>query len=163
LIRKIVVCGLFTLAAHTQLHAQTQSDTTAILSTIQKFFTGMEQHDSAAVRATLLPGTRFVSLAAGAPNAKPRFQPDTAFIAMVATTKQHLLERMWSPTVRINGPMATVWTPYDFHVDGKWSHCGVDAFTLVRTETGWIISDLAYTTQRTGCPPSPLGTPAPKK
>ena len=149
----ILICG------NSPLHAQSATDTSAILGTIQKFFDGMEHRDTVAIKATMLPGTRFISLPAEARGVKPRMQADTAFFRVVATSPQKLLERMWAPVVKISGPIATVWTPYDFHLDGKFSHCGVDAFTLIRTDTGWAISDLAYTTQRTGCTPSPLGAP----
>jgi hypothetical protein len=64
---------------------------------------------------------------------------------------------MWDPDVRIHGAIAVVWTRYDFWVDGKFSHCGVDAFDLVKTAEGWRIAGGVYTVERTGCPPSPLG------
>ena len=57
----------------------------------------------------------------------------------------------------MHGPIASVWTPYDFWVDGKFSHCGIDIFDLVKTAEGWKISGLTYTVERTGCAPSPLG------
>jgi len=50
-----------------------------------------------------------------------------------------------------------VWTPYDFWVDGKFSHCGIDIFDLVKTAEGWKISGATYTVERTGCAASPLG------
>ncbi len=45
-------------------------------------------------------------------------------------TEQVYRERYWSPTVLIRGPMALVWAPYEFQIDGKISHCGIDAFVL---------------------------------
>jgi hypothetical protein len=74
--------------------------------------------------------------------------------------RERLLERMWTPVVRVQGAIATLWTPYDFHVDGRFSHCGVDTATLLRTGGGWRIAALVYTVQRTGCAPSPLGPPS---
>jgi hypothetical protein len=50
-----------------------------------------------------------------------------------------------------------VHAPYDFHIDGKFSHCGTDVFTLVRAKGEWRIVSIVYTVQRTGCAPSPLG------
>ncbi|MEX2531002.1 MAG: hypothetical protein WD960_09530 [Gemmatimonadota bacterium] len=63
----------------------------------------------------------------------------------------HLLERMANPTVLIHERIAVAWTPYDFHIDGEFSHCGVNAFTLVRTDEGWIINGITYTVD---CPDS---------
>ena len=64
---------------------------------------------------------------------------------------------MWNPEVKIAGSIAVVTTPYDFHRDGKFTHCGTDIFTLVKMSDGWKISGGSYTVQRTGCTPSPLG------
>ncbi len=45
----------------------------------------------------------------------------------------------------------------DFHADGKFSHCGIDVFNLVRMPDGWKISGGMFTMQREGCAESPLG------
>jgi hypothetical protein len=89
-----------------------------------------------------------------------RAQPHAAFLRSLAAGRQPLLERMWSPEVRVHGPVATVWTPYDFYVDGEFSHCGVNVFTLVRADGRWQVAGVAYTVERADCPPSPLGPPA---
>jgi hypothetical protein len=56
----------------------------------------------------------------------------------------------------MQGRIATVWAPYDFWIDGKFSHCGVDAFDLIKTDKGWRIAGGAYTVELK-CEPSPLG------
>jgi hypothetical protein len=53
-----------------------------------------------------------------------------------------------------------LWTPYDLYRNGSFSHCGVDAFTLVRGTRGWLVASVIYTIEPTGCAPSPLGPPA---
>jgi hypothetical protein len=67
------------------------------------------------------------------------------------------VERMWEPVVQVHGPIATLWAPYDIHRNRQFVHCGVDAFTLIRTTTGWKIATVVYTAEPTGCAPSPLG------
>ncbi len=79
------------------------------------------------------------------------------YLKSLGGRKQDNRERIWSPEVRVHGPIASVWTPYDFWVDGKFSHCGIDIFDLVKTAEGWKISALTYTVERAGCAPSPLG------
>ena len=71
-----------------------------------------------------------------------------------------LLERGFAPEVMISGPLAMVWLPYDFHTNGEWSHCGVDVFTLLRTEAGWRIAGLAYSVEQPpACRAHPDGPP----
>jgi tetratricopeptide (TPR) repeat protein len=138
-----------------------EGDSAAVVAVVQRLFDAMAARDTAAARALLLPGTRFVSMAADTSVAAPRIQVDSAFLRMLGTSRERLLERMWSPVVQVQGSIATVWTPYDFHVDGRWSHCGIDTVTLLRVGQAWRIAALVYTVQRRGCAPSPLGAPAP--
>jgi hypothetical protein len=70
-----------------------------------------------------------------------------------------MLERMWSPQVRVYKGIATLWAPYDFWLNGAFSHCGIDSFELAKTSEGWKLTSGIYTVERTGCTPSPLGPP----
>ena len=78
------------------------------------------------------------------------------YFADLKASKQAMRERIWNPEVRIHGLIATVWAPYDFWIDGKFSHCGIDAFDLIKTEEGWKIAGGSYTIE-SKCEPSPLG------
>lgn len=44
--------------------------------------------------------------------------------------------------------LAMVWNRYVFFIDERLDHCGVDAFTIVRTVEGWKVLHVADT-QRT--------------
>lgn len=41
-------------------------------------------------------------------------------------------EKILSYNVQIDGTMAHVWTPYEFYINDKLSHTGVNAFTLFK-------------------------------
>ena len=41
--------------------------------------------------------------------------------------------------------IATVWAPYTFYLNGKKSHCGIEAYTLYRLESGWKIVSFSDT------------------
>ena|SRR5689334_18334827 len=60
-------------------------------------------------------------------------------------------ERITFETVRIDGPLAIVWTPYKFYYNGNFSHCGVNSFQLVRINGAWKIQYLIDTRRRQGC------------
>lgn len=71
-----------------------------------------------------------------------------------------IVERGFDPIVQVAGALATVWLPYDLYSRGEWSHCGVDAFTLVRHDGAWRIALLSWTIQQPpGCEPHPDGPP----
>lgn len=74
---------------------------------------------------------------------------------------QDIVERGFDPRILMAGPVATVWLPYDLYLDGAWSHCGVDTFTLLRVDGQWRIASLAYTVQQPpDCRPHPDGPPS---
>jgi hypothetical protein len=85
-----------------------------------------------------------------------------AFLESLGGEEQTLLERMWEPTVMVQDRVAMVWTPYDFHLNGKFSHCGIDVFTFLSGDQGWQVASITYNVVRDGCPPSPLGPPGGK-
>ena len=158
--RLVIIAIAFAVAtAPTVAAAQDtlSSDSATVIGVVQRFFDAMSHRDTASARATMVSGAQLISIAAGSNAAAPRRESDSSFIARLATNKEGLLERMWSPRVRVEGDIAELWTSYDFHLGGKFSHCGIDAFTLLRTTKGWQIASIAYTVQRTRCVASPLG------
>ena len=78
--------------------------------------------------------------------------------AMSSRTDQ-LLERIWDVEVLQHDRLATVWTPYDFYLNGEFSHCGRNSFSLIRGETGWRIASVTYSMLTETCEASPLGAP----
>lgn len=69
-------------------------------------------------------------------------------------------ERGWSPEVRVSGGVAMVWYPYDLYLDGTWSHCGADVFSLVRHEGTWRIVTMAWSAEQPPvCAKHPDGPP----
>ncbi len=65
--------------------------------------------------------------------------------------KAALDERISFDMIKIDGSLASVWTPYSFYYNGKFSHCGVNSFQLVRTALGWKIQYIIDTRRKVGC------------
>jgi len=149
----LLVLGLPCVPAGAQ--AQTARD--SVLATVQEFLRTMTAQDSAGAAAILMPEGHFYAVAVQRDSARIRYRPHAGYLATLGRGGQDFVERIWEPTVMIHGPIAVVWTRYDFYVGGRFSHCGVDAFTLLRTPAGWKIADGVYTTETADCPPSPLG------
>jgi hypothetical protein len=79
-----------------------------------------------------------------------RSQAIASFLDSVAKATATLDERISSSDVRVDDNLATVWTRYELYVNGKYNHCGVDAFQLVKTDSGWKIAAIADT-RREAC------------
>ena len=137
-----------------------QAPTTArdsVVATVHEFFRTMTANDSSRAAQTVNGNGIMFSFQPSGDSTVLTHGTLASFPVMLATNKRALVERMWEPTVMVHGNIATVWAEYDFHVNGAFSHCGVDAFTLAREPAGWRIVQVTYTVERTGCKPSPLG------
>jgi hypothetical protein len=156
----ILIVGITLLLQTTAAAQKPESDRTQVIAAVQSFFDSMEKADAELARKILMPDARFFSAAER--DGKMTVRPSTgdAFVAGFSNpNRATALERMWDPEVRIQGAIAQLWTRYDFHTNGTFSHCGIDAFNLVKTDEGWKIASAMWTVERTGCAPSPLGTP----
>ena len=61
-------------------------------------------------------------------------------------------ERYWDPVVHVRGGIAVVWTPDQFWVDGKTSHCGIDVFDMMKEKGVWRIANAMWTVEPDACP-----------
>ncbi len=132
------------------------ADRNAILATVQKFFDTMEARDAKGAAEIFAEEGRFHSVRVIDGMKVVRTFSNREHLEGLPYRKDDWHERMWDPTVFIRGDIASVWTPYDFWVNGEWSHCGIDQVTLVRIEGVWRITGGAYTVEKE-CEPSPLG------
>lgn len=130
-----------------------------VLEVVQKFFDSLASKDMEALSALVLPGTPITVLRPmpEGPALRRRVVEDD--LRTLPASAEKLLERMWNPTVLVQGRIATVWTPYDFHRNGKFSHSGIDVFTLVFTEGRWRIASMAYTVEPDVPSAHPAGPP----
>jgi hypothetical protein len=67
---------------------------------------------------------------------------------------EHDYREFWTaePTVLIRGPIAVVWGAYEFTIDGKFSHCGIDAIDMVKLEGEWKVANIMWTVEKDNCP-----------
>ena len=85
------------------------------------------------------------------------FRSNTDFFKQTEDQLTDYYERMWDPIIMYRGGLAIAWTTYDFHLNGKFSHCGAESFTLTRIDNKWMVMDWAYTANESGNCNSPLG------
>ena len=131
-----------------------------MLATVEAMFDALARRDQAAFSALLIPEATSIDVRLDGPRKdKFRIRRNAEAFAAVGAGKEVLLERIWDPTIRVQGPIAMLWAPYDFHIDGKFSHCGVDLFEFAKVDGKWRLSNSSWTVQTQGCAPSPLGPP----
>jgi hypothetical protein len=131
----------------------------AVIKVVQEFFDALHAKDGERLRATCQPGAQFSSGRPAPEGYAVRSRTVEADATRLAEAKEPWLERMWTPTVLIENRIAVLWTRYDFHRDGKFSHNGTDCFTLLKTDQGWKIACCAYSVEPGAQTENPAGPP----
>ena len=49
------------------------------------------------------------------------------------------------------GDLAVLWAPYEFQLNGKTTHCGVDVFNLLKSDGRWKIAGASWTVEPDAC------------
>ncbi len=151
----LLVVAMGSPAAYAQARPAEQA---AVLAVAESALAAISQSDFTAFTDLMLDSA--VTFSAGERNGQFRIQFSTRAQQRATPTGRRYTERGFEPEVRVSGPLAMVWFPYDFYLDGKWSHCGVDAFTLLKSEQGWRIATLVWSVQQPpACQRHPAGPP----
>jgi len=155
----MVALVLGALSVVPTVYAQTQDEShperQAVLDTVQRFFDALQQKDAEALDAVLTPQGVTHALRVRGDSAVVVARSREADSASITGSDAALLERMFDPVVHVQDHIAVVWTAYDFHVNGNFSHCGTDVFTLIRDRGAWKISSISYTVEQQDCPERP--------
>ena len=120
-----------------------------VQKTIETFFEGFHARDTVKMKSMCSEKLILQSISEGL---KGKLSQETAqkFYISIATIPSDIKfeERILSYTIQVDGTMAHVWTPYEFYVNEKLSHSGVNAFTLFKENDSWKIIHLIDTRRK---------------
>jgi hypothetical protein len=138
----------FSVAA---LQAQTAED--SVKNTINTLFLAMKNADADLLKTCFADSAILQTISRNKEgNVMIRTDAVNTFATSIASLKKDFAdERIIFESIKMDGPLASVWTPYSLYLDGKFSHCGVNSFQLVRIKGEWKIQYLIDTRRRTGC------------
>lgn len=131
--------------------AQTAED--SVKAVVNDLFTAMKNADAVLLKSVFADSAILQTITRNK-EGKTEVKTDevSGFIDFVSKqAKDAADERISFDVIRIDGPLAIVWTPYKFYFNGKFSHCGVNSFQLVRFNGNWKIQYLIDTRRRSGC------------
>ena len=117
------------------------SQNAAVQETIITFFEGFHAQDSIKIKSVCNANMILQSIAATKEGNKLTTDEVSKFIKSIVTIPANIKfeEKILSYNIQIDGAMAHAWTPYEFYVNGKLSHSGVNAFTLFKEQEKWKI------------------------
>lgn len=138
----LIVCASF------QTHAQNSDE--EIRKVITTLFEGMRNADSAAVAGVFSSDCTMQTIATDkAGKVLVKTEQVSRFVSSIAKQKPGVIdEQIVFETIKIDGPLAIVWTPYRFIYNGNFSHSGVNMFCLVNLDGQWKIQYLIDTRRK---------------
>lgn len=130
------------------------SDEIDVKKTVIKFFDAFHKQDSIAIKELVSKDLKLQSIGKSKEGfTQLRNEEFSAFLKSIVSIPkdQKFEEKLLDFKIRVDGVMANAWTPYEFWFNGKFSHCGVNSFQLVKLEGVWKIIYLIDTRRREGC------------
>jgi ketosteroid isomerase-like protein len=144
IMRKIVVMIVLFTTANSQ--AQNQE----IQKVIETFFEAFHAKDTLKLKALCDETMMLQSISENAKETKLSNENPQAFFKSIGSIPAEVKfqEKIISYSIQVDGSMAHAWTPYEFYVNGKLSHKGVNAFTLFKKDNTWKIVHLIDTRRK---------------
>ncbi len=142
------------------VHAQSSADEKAVIAVADSALAAITRGDAAGFTDLMIPEAMLypTSTRDGITTVRVRTRE-----AQRAATINGVVERGFSPRAMVSGAVAMVWFPYDLYVNGAWSHCGADVFTLVKSSGAWRIASMAWSAEQPPvCEKHPAGPPVKK-
>ncbi|MEX1055128.1 MAG: nuclear transport factor 2 family protein [Rhodothermales bacterium] len=132
--------------------AAAQSPEDDARAVIDRMFDGMRSGDSTMVRSVFHSDARLMTTFTR--EGKPMLQTGSidGFVKAVGTPHDEVWdERIWDVEINVDDNLASAWMKYAFYLGNTFSHCGVNAFQLAKTESGWKVIQVADTRRAVAC------------
>ena len=144
---------LFGLVLISGISAQAQTPEKDVQSVIETLFDGMRAGDSTMVASAFTRDAVMQTIARNQQGEIVKIEGNLKqFLNAVGGPKEQIWdEKIGSYEIRIDGELASAWTPYQFYVGDNFSHCGVNSFQLAKLDGEWKIIYIVDTRRRTNC------------
>ena len=132
-----------------------QTSTDSIKQTINTMMDAMRKGDTTLLRSVLAKDMDVLSATSDRME-KLTFSTKSAdaFVTQIGSPHKEIYdEEIIFGDIKIDGSLASVWTPYKFYFGTTLSQCGVNFFQLAKTESGWKIIHIAFTSRKNNCIP----------
>ena len=148
---KNLIALLIALSMGHAVNAQTPER--EVQTVIETLFDGMRAGDSAMVASAFTRDAIMQTVVANQAGVIVKREGSLPqFLIAVGTPHDQVWdERIAGYEIKIDGDLASVWTPYQFYAGDNFSHCGVNSFQMARLNGKWKIMYIVDTRRQTSC------------
>jgi ketosteroid isomerase-like protein len=149
--KRILFLGAFSICLC--FSAFSQQEEAEVEAVIRKMFDGMRAKDAGAISSAFSKDAMMQTVISRPEGNEVGSNSVEVFVNRIAAApaETQLDERILSYDIKVDGAMASAWTPYHFYANGKFSHCGVNSFQLVKMAEGWKIVYIIDTRRKEPC------------
>jgi hypothetical protein len=128
----------------------TYSQNEEVKQVVVTFFKGFHAKDSITIKSVCADKMILQSISESSKGTQLKNDSAQDFFRSIATIPNTILfeEKLLDYSIQVDGSMAHVWTPYEFYLNNKLSHKGVNAFTLFKDNGLWKIVYLIDTRRK---------------
>ena len=128
----------------------TYSQNEEVKQVVVTFFKGFHAKDSITMKSVCADKMFLQSISESSKGTQLKNDSAQDFFRSIATIPNTILfeEKLLDYSIQVDGAMAHVWTPYEFYLNNKLSHKGVNAFTLFKDNGLWKIVYLIDTRRK---------------
>lgn len=144
-----LVLGLMCITGYTQ-----SSEALLAKQAVDGFFEAFHLQDSIAMKKKMHPEIILRTISHNREgNSQLKNEDVHVFLRSIVSIPDSVQfqERLLDYQIQLDGPLANVWTPYEFWLNGEFHHCGVNSFQLVKQADSWKIINLIDTRRKEGC------------
>jgi hypothetical protein len=143
--KKLIISFLIALSIESFAQEKHDQDKKEILQKVQQFFDALETQDTVLYKSILLKDGQTWAISEKDGKVKYSMRQFSDRLKTLINPASIIQEKTLSSQVMIHKQIAMAWVPYTLDISGKFSHTGVDVFTLLKTSEGWKISTLGFT------------------
>ena len=112
-----------------------------VQKTIETFFEAFHAKDTIKLKSICSDKIILQSIQENANGGKLSDEVASEFYKSIASIPANFnfQEKILSYSIQVDGTMAHAWTPYEFYINDKLSHNGVNSFTLFKENDVWKI------------------------
>lgn len=141
---------LTAILVSSSINAQSAED--SVKAAVNKLFTAMKESDPGMLKAAFTGNAVMQTIKETKDGTTVTTETVDEFAeAIKQIAKGDADEQIVFETVKTDATLAIAWTPYKFYYKGKFSHCGVNSFQLVRINGVWKIQYIIDTRRKQGC------------
>ncbi len=134
--------------------AQENTEQKEIKKVIEVFFEALHTGDSTLMKSTFHKDLKIQTTFTNKEGVKNLITETKEKLLLGVANKNPnnvYLEKLLSYDIKIDGNLASVWTPYEFYLNKNFSHCGANSFQLFNNNGKWEIIYIVDMRRRDNC------------